>query len=228
MKMTTKIRHIPLEKLLAHPDNPNRMSRASFRKLMRHIRETGRYEPLVVRPHPQRKGFFQIINGNHRCAALRELGHAKAQAVVWDIDDEHTDILLSTLNRLTGRDQLDRKLTILRRLSARQSPKELAKLLPQTKGQLERLTTAKPLPSVKQDKTYAFAIPMVFYVSEEQQGIIESALAPMVAQSEATTKAARRASALTQIARTAVGATHASRLPASCDHAQATADGARR
>jgi ParB/RepB/Spo0J family partition protein len=210
MKMTTKIRHIPLDKLLAHPDNPNRMSRASFRKLLRHIRQTQRYEPLVVRPHPQRKGFFQIINGHHRWAALRQLGHAKAQAVVWDIDDEHTDILLSTLNRLTGRDQLDRKLAILRRLSARHAPKELAKLLPQTRGQLERLTAAGPLPSMKQSKTYAFAIPMVFYVSEEQQGIIERALAPVVAESEAKTKAAKRAAALAQIARTSVRTTPAS------------------
>lgn len=213
--MTAKIRHIPLDKLLPHPDNPNRMSRASFRKLMRHIRQTQRYEPLVVRPHPQRKGFFQIINGHHRWAALRELGHAKAQAVVWDIDDERTDILLSTLNRLTGRDQLDRKLAILRRLSARHAPKELAKLLPQTRGQLERLTAGRSLPSLKQGKTYAFAIPMVFYVSEEQQGIIESALALIVAESQAQTKAAKRAAALTQIARAShVGANDHSPEPA--------------
>jgi ParB/RepB/Spo0J family partition protein len=197
--MNAKIRHIALSKLIAHPDNANRMSRASFRKLLRHIRETGRYEPLVVRPHPGRRGFYQIINGHHRCEALRELGRQRAQAVVWDVDDEQTDILLSTLNRLTGRDLLDHKLTILRRLSAKRNPQQLAKLLPQTRGQLERLTAAKPLAPAR-GKAYAFAVPMVFFVSEDQQAAIESALAPVVAQSQESTKAARRAAALTQIA----------------------------
>ncbi len=205
--MNARIRHIALNKLVAHPDNANRMSRASYRKLVRHIKETGRYEPLVVRPHPDRRGFYQIINGHHRCEALRELGRARAQAVVWDVDDEQTDLLLSTLNRLTGRDRLEPRLTILRRLGAKYPPRDLARLLPQTKGQLERLTAPQPLPSPKAGKTYAFAIPMVFFVREDQQATIEEALAPMVAQSGEATKAARRAAALTQIARTSAGAT---------------------
>ncbi|UCD52735.1 MAG: ParB-like nuclease domain-containing protein [Phycisphaerales bacterium] len=80
--MKSRIRHIPLDKLIPHPDNPNRMSRANFGKLMRHIKRTGCYEPLVVRRHPQQPGCFQIINGHHRCAALKNLGRATAQVVV--------------------------------------------------------------------------------------------------------------------------------------------------
>jgi hypothetical protein len=199
--MKTKIRHIALGRLVPHPDHANRMSRAAFRKLMHHIKETGCYEPLVVRQHPQQRGCFQIVHGHHRFEALRRLGHEAAQAIVWNVDDEQTDILLSTLNRLTGRDLLDRKLTVLRRLCAKRPLRELAKLLPQTRGQLERLTAAPPLSSTARRKVYAFAVPMVFFVSENQQAIIESVLAAVVADSQETTKAARRASALTQIAR---------------------------
>jgi hypothetical protein len=143
--MSARIKRIALDKLVPHPGNPNRMSRANFDKLVRNIERTGRYEPLVVRPCPGRRGFFQIINGHHRCEALRQLGHETAEAVVWNVDDEQTDILLTTLNRLQGRDTLDKKLALLQRLSVTIEVRKLAKLLPQTRGQLDRLVNAKPL-----------------------------------------------------------------------------------
>jgi len=197
--MKSKIRHIPLEKLLPHPDNANRMSRANFGKLMRHLKQTECYEPLVVRPHPQKRGCFQIINGHHRCEALHKLGHRTAQAVVWNVTDEQTDVLLATLNRLGGRDMLDRKLAILRRLNTKRSCRDLAKLLPATKGQLERLTGRVRLAQARQ-KAKAFAIPVVFFVTETQQQRIEEALSQAAIPPEAGTRAARRAAALTDIA----------------------------
>ena len=205
--MKSKIRHIPLDQLIPHPDNPNRMSRANFSKLMRHIKQAEYYEPLVVRRHPQQRGCFQIINGHHRCAALKKLGHPTAQAVVWDVDDEQADILLATLNRLGGRDVLDRKLAILRRLSNKHSARDLAKLLPQTKGQLERLTGRIQLSKIQQQKARHFAIPLVFFVSEEQQAAIEKALSQTPVSADLSTRAARRAAALTHIA------THSIALP---------------
>lgn len=222
--MKSKIRHIPLEKLIGHPDNANRMSRANFAKLMRHLKQTGHYEPLVVRRHPQERGCFQIINGHHRCEALRKLGHRTAQAVVWNVTDEQTDVLLATLNRLGGRDMLDRKLAILRRLSSQHSCRDLAKLLPATKGQLERLTGRVPLAQARRQKAKAFAVPVVFFVSEAQQQRIEEALSKAPTPGEAGTRAARRAAALTDIAQqytpdcglageSNVGATHVSPSP---------------
>jgi ParB/RepB/Spo0J family partition protein len=218
MQETMKIRKIELSRLWPHPDHANRMSRAAFGKLMRHIKRTGYYEPLVVRPHPHppaADGCFQILHGHHRCEALRRLGYETAQAIVWRVDDEQADILLATLNRLAGRDCLDRKLAILRRLRARRSIRELAQLLPQTRGQLERLTGARPLPGAgRASKSNAFATPMVFFVSDEQHAAIESALTALAEQSNEPTKAARRAAALTQIARTAhAGANNHSPLP---------------
>jgi len=198
--MKSKIRYIPLDKLIPHPDNPNRMGRANFGKLMRHIKRTECYEPLVVRRHPNRQGCFQIINGHHRHAALRKLNHTTAQTVVWDVSDEQTDILLATLNRLSGRDILDRKLVILRRLSAKHPSRELAKLLPQTKGQLERLTGRAPLARALRQKTGAFALPLVFFVNDDQQVAIEEALSQAKTPATAKTRAARRAAALTDIA----------------------------
>ncbi len=198
--MENAIQSISLNKLIAHPDNPNRMSEANFIKLVRNIKRTGRYEPLVVRRHPEQRDCFQIINGHHRCGALRKLGYIEADCVVWDIDDEQTDILLATLNRLCGSDIIDKKLLLLQRLNSRLNVKKLTKLLPQTAKQIEGLTNFKlPAVPVKAEGTF-FAEPLVFFVNESQKQIIEDALSKAQIHAEGISKARKRAAALTHIA----------------------------
>ena len=120
MKQHTKnkVRTIAIEKLLDHPSNPNKMSNANFKKLRRNIKETGFYEPLIVRP-ARRDGYYQIINGHHRARVLRELGYKKADILIWDVTEKQTNILLATLNRLIGKDSPDAKAKLLKRLSKR-------------------------------------------------------------------------------------------------------------
>jgi len=216
--MANRIQSIELSQLVPHPDNPNRISKAVLAKLVRNIKRTGRYEPLVVRPCPKKNchscesrnpdaveetkgGCFQIINGHHRHEALRRLGYKAADAVVWDIDDEQTDILLATLNRLGGSDVLEKKLALLRRLNKRMKSGELAKLLPQTAGQIERLANLK-MPSRPAEPTASrFANPLVFFVNDKQQQVIEKALSLAQEPDKKQTKAAKRAAALACIAR---------------------------
>lgn len=204
--MKNLVRAIALDKLAAHPDNPNKMSKATFGKLVRNIERTGRYEPIVVRPHPKRENHFQIINGEHRCRALAKLGYKTADCIVWDIDDKQVDILLATLNRLAGSDELSKKLNLLNRLNKRMESNELAKLLPQTAKQIERLTNLK-MPSTLKTNAKCFSNPMVFFVNDTQQETIENALSlaeesrsEIVKMAYAKTKAAKRAAALVQIA----------------------------
>lgn len=204
--MPNKIESIALGMLVPHPDNPNRMSKSTFAKLVRNIERTGRYEPLVVRPCPKKDGYFQIISGHHRCKALRELGYETADAVVWDIDDEQADILLATLNRLTGSDVLAKKLALLRRLNANMRSRELAKFLPQTARQIERLANFKlPTAPARIDAT-TFAMPLVFFLNRSQQRTINKALSLAQHNRNERTKAARKAAALTEIARHYLGA----------------------
>ncbi len=199
--MTNLIRPIPLEKLIAHPDNPNRMSKTNLAKLVRNIEQTGQYEPIIIRPHPQRKGCFQIINGEHRCKALAKLGYKEANSIVWDVNDEQADILLATLNRLTGTDHLDKKLALLRRLNEKIKADALAKLLPATAKQIERLTNLKIPNQPANISPQSFANPMVFFLNDDQQQIVESAISLVVEPQTRLTRAAKRAAALTHIAR---------------------------
>jgi len=236
-RIENRISRIAIDKLVAHPDNPNRMSKAKFAKLARNIERTGRYEPLVVRPCPQknchscanrnpdddRKACFQIINGHHRWQALRELGYETAEAIVWDIDDQHADILLATLNRLGGSDVLDKKMALLKRLNQRMEAHELAKLLPQTARQIERLTsildTRFSIPNEHRASRIKYRA-LVFFVNDKQQEIIENALSAALTSAssveaseveEQQTKAAKNAAALTYIAQQFINKSEQSR-----------------
>jgi len=198
--MANLVELIPLDRLVGHPDNPNRQSKSTFGRLVRNIERSGRYEPLVVRRHPTKKDFYQIINGHHRCRALAQLGYTNAECVVWDIDDEQTDILLATLNRLCGSDELEKKLRLLKRLRRRFEARELARLLPQTKSQIERLINLK-MPRVPAAPASSFARAMVFFVNDEQHRVVEEALSAARRNVRGRTRAAVRAMALAEIAR---------------------------
>jgi ParB-like chromosome segregation protein Spo0J len=212
MKSESKIKSIALSKLLAHPDNPNVMSEATFRKLIRNIERTGLYEPIVVRPHPDEKNHptaadkFQIINGHHRVKALKQLGRYEADCIVWDVDDEQTAVLLTTLNRLAGSDIPAKKIELLKKLTERMGTAQLAKLLPQTAKQIERLTNLKLSIAPIKAQVEQFAIPIVFFVTKQQQGVIENAIEAAASIKQHTTdktqmtKAQRRAAAITKIA----------------------------
>lgn len=195
---------IAIDKLTCHPDNPNRMSKANFNKLVRNIERAGRYEPLIVRPDPKDKDRFQIINGHHRAKALAKLGREKADCIIWDVDDEQTQILLATLNRLSGSDVPVRKIALLKKLAARFETKQLSRLLPYPAKQLERLATLdiRQLKMAQRtDSAECFVNPLVFFVSNEQKQAIETALELAGADIKADTKAAKRATAFTLIAR---------------------------
>jgi hypothetical protein len=200
-RITNPIKSIALKLLLPHGDNPNRMSRANFTKLVRNIERTGRYEPLIVRAHPKERGFFQIINGHHRRQALAKLGYDSAEVIVWDVDDEQTDILLVTLNRLAGSDELSRQIALLKRLKGRMEAGELSKLLPQTAVQLKRLTEFKMPSMAARVEAGTFFTPLVFFVNDVQQQVIEDALGLVEGGEEKLSKAGRRAAALEKMAR---------------------------
>ena len=154
---------------------------------------------MIVRPHPEKDGFFQLINGHHRCKALEQLGYKQANVIVWDIDDEQTDILLATLNRLGGSDELSKKLVLLKRLSENFKTRELGKLLPQTARQIEQLVNLK-LPSKAATAAGSFLNPLVFFVSDEQKTDCWKMQLLLAEDKDEKPKAVRRAAAIARIA----------------------------
>ena len=201
-----RVSRVRLGQLVDHPDNPNRMSKGKFARLVRNIERAGRYEPLIVRP----KGdMYEIINGRYRRRALQELGYQSVDVIIWDIDDEQADILLATLNRLGGSNVLEKKLSLLRRLAERTDAGNLAKLLPHTARQIERLVQihssgtvcTQSMKSVSDGAVRpTLASPQVFFLSETQQRIVDRALSLGKENRGQKSQAAKNAAALVAIA----------------------------
>lgn len=134
---------IPLDELRPHPQNSNVMPSKLLRKLAAHLKRTGRYPPVIVRPWD---GGYQIIDGHHRVLALRQLGHASARCEVWDVDDRETLVLLATLNRLEGADDPKKRGALVSTLRDNLKLPDLAKLLPEEAGRLATLAALHDAP----------------------------------------------------------------------------------
>jgi len=77
---------------------------------------------------------------------------------------------------------------------------ELAKLLPATAKQIERLVNLKRPRQPANINPQSFANPIVFFLNDRQQQIIENAISLAAEPQTKITKAAKRAAALAQIA----------------------------
>jgi hypothetical protein len=121
---------------------------------------------------------YQILNGHHRAAVLRQLGHTHARCDVWEVDDAEARVLLATLNRLEGRDDPGARAQLVARLAEGRSAEELARLLPEPAEAVERLLAlAKPPPApLAPEAVEVPARPMTFFLTDEQHEVVGQAL----------------------------------------------------
>jgi hypothetical protein len=139
---------------------------------------------LVVRPHRMgRPGI--ILDGHHRVAVLRDLGHPDARCDVWDVDDREAKLLLATLNRLEGQDVPIRRAQLIHELLGAMSIDDLAGLLPESDKQLQDLHSLLEFPAEEiaallegEAEEEERVLPRVisFVVTPEQEQLIEQAV----------------------------------------------------
>jgi len=146
------IQEIAIDRLCGHPANSNVMGSGLFKKLVGHLKETGRYPPVIVRPmEGGGSGVYQILDGHHRVEALKTLGRSVAQCVVWDVDEDESYVLLATLNTLKGEEDVRKRASLVGELSHRFDIDELAKKLPECVKDLEVLLSVKGPPPALRD-----------------------------------------------------------------------------
>ena len=176
---------IPLSDLVPHPMNANKMTDEMREKLRAHIKRTGRYPYLIVRPHPDQPERYQVLDGHHRIAVLQELGHVEARCDIWEVDDREANLLLATLNRLEGQDIPIRRAQLIHELLGDMSIGDLAGLLPESDGQLEELHALLEFPADEvaalldeQAEEEEKVLPRVlsFVVTPDQEQLIEEAV----------------------------------------------------
>jgi ParB family chromosome partitioning protein len=200
-------RMIPLDDLVPHPLNANVMPDDLREKLRVHVQRTGRYPHLIVRPHPERAGKYEILDGHHRLDILRELGHSEIRCDVWDVDDREAKLLLATLNRLEGSDLPIRRAQLVHELLGEMNLDDLAGLLPETGRQLEELHSLLEFPADEiadlldqqaEEEEKVLPRVMSFVVTPEQEELVEQAVE---LASDGTPGRDRRARGLANLAR---------------------------
>ena len=79
---------LPIERLIPYKNHPFRVDddRALI-QLSESIRQEGLLHPVVVR-RSEKEGYYEILSGHRRCAALQKLAQKSIQAVIVDADDE--------------------------------------------------------------------------------------------------------------------------------------------
>lgn len=96
--MSTQLIRIDKLKRLDTP-NPNAMTQAKLASLQTLIKQQGFLQPILV----QKKGTsLTLIDGEHRCLAMIELGESEIQAVVVECSDNEAKLLRIGLNKLRG------------------------------------------------------------------------------------------------------------------------------
>lgn len=130
-----EIQLIDISELHPHPSNSNVMPDDLLNKLADHLKSSDRYPPLIVRPMPgqpvgEGRG-YQILDGHHRVKALKQIDRTQARCVVWEVDDKEALLLLATLNRLQGKDDVRRRASLIAELNHQVGMDRLSQQLPE-------------------------------------------------------------------------------------------------
>jgi ParB-like chromosome segregation protein Spo0J len=123
--------------LAPHPLNPNVMAGEFFEKLVANMRRMGRCPAVLCRRLPD--GTLQIIDGHHRVKAAKRLRWPSVEVEVWEkVSEEDAAFLLTTLNRLRGRDNRQKRAELVKGLRQKYDADELAAYLPETAEQIAK------------------------------------------------------------------------------------------
>ncbi|MDP5307024.1 ParB/RepB/Spo0J family partition protein [Paracoccus spongiarum] len=83
---------IPIEQLTANPDQPRRsFAPEALQELADSLRARGVLQPLIVRPHPQDAGLYQIVAGERRWRAAQMAQLHEMPVIIRELSD--TEVL---------------------------------------------------------------------------------------------------------------------------------------
>ncbi len=170
---------LPLDTLVPHPQNTNRISRMFAKKLRHNIEQTGLYETVTVRPHPSLKNRFEVLNGHARVDALRNIGLDSVRCDIWNVDDSRAQLFLAILNKLRGSDVPELRMDLLYTLLEKQPIEDLASHIPETASYLSKLLKLREEIEKEEEETpreEPVVVIINFYLCSEDHSIVLKAL----------------------------------------------------
>jgi ParB/RepB/Spo0J family partition protein len=182
MKIEQKPIQITGKKLHANPWNPNKTTPRQQAAIGESLGLFGQVLPLVVRPHPEIDGEYQIIDGEHRFLANAENDEVWVNVI--EVDDVQAQKLTIVLNETRGTaDKLELS-QLLAQLSEQDD--DLLTGLPYTESELDELIKLVDLDWDSFDSEFSDDgdggggdeswHSYLFKVSDSAQSVIEQAL----------------------------------------------------
>jgi hypothetical protein len=114
-------------------------------KLRHIIRTYGFLDPLTVRPFPDRMGFFQVIDGEHRLAIGAGEGIEDFPCWVVEADDTTARELTPILNEMRGHHDEKKLGSLLSDLMKRRDEDSLRAVMPFSKDRFDQLVGVKSI-----------------------------------------------------------------------------------
>lgn len=100
-KIIDKNKLVDINKVYPNPRNPNTMTDRMFKALVDDVDKNGLIGSILVREHPTKKG-FEIVDGEHRWKAAKELGYSKVSIIELDLNDINAVFQMIRFNREKG------------------------------------------------------------------------------------------------------------------------------
>lgn len=102
-KEELKVHDWDIDKIYPNSWNPNMTSKRVDEAIRESIGTYGMVDPITCRRHPELDGALQIIDGEHRLEACKEMGFKTVPVVVLDINDANAKKLTIIANETRGR-----------------------------------------------------------------------------------------------------------------------------
>lgn len=137
-----KVTYVSVDRIQPNPWNPNRQDAFIFEKEKASIREFGFVVPITCREVGGPIRDYQVIDGEHRCKAAKELGYTEVPIInLGDVDDQTAKQLTIILNETKGQAQPDLLRALLDDLLSKKPKADLLKVLPYTPMQFDSMVT---------------------------------------------------------------------------------------
>ena len=135
-----EISNVNIEDVYPNPWNPNKQNQRTEEATVESIGKFGMIDPITVREHPEEKGKYQIIDGEHRQRACMNLGYKKIPVnVLSNINEEQAKKLTIIANETRGNADNISLSELLNDLSKGMSVDDLLIGMPYYKKELEDL-----------------------------------------------------------------------------------------
>ncbi len=174
-----KINELPVESLNEASWNPNHMDEITLSRLIESLSRYGLVEPLVVRP--KEDSFYEVLSGNHRLKAIRNMGFSLVPCIVVNLNDAESMLLAQTLNGIHGEDDQAQKGELFKNILATIPEDKVLSLLPETTESLRSLASFNQLDLAEHLKAWeqsqaAKLKHMVLQFTNKQLETVEEAL----------------------------------------------------